>query len=266
MSSPWWNIASFFALLVSQQALVQLATIPVRQLQSDKRHWFLVLSRQLTGYSLKPNEVGVGVTGLLFHFSSILFQFWQHFPLATSVLLSMLTLFLLVKCLGIYFGFLIYTKGGGFGFNIFYNGERLIGFDYHSFPLRQNKTGIRQQLVTRPHIDIPMLMVRYWPWDIGIKRYVPDEQHEMQKEEKKKAKMLKKIDALASIQLSDEKMHDIWQLLVHPIVTSCPAEDVRIPHRLTMHAIRYGKQLQLVQFTSAEIRKAVQAFIDNTKQ
>lgn len=38
------------------------------------------------------------------------------------------------------------------------------------FPLRINKGGVRGSLVFRPHIDIPPLTIRYWPWDTGIVR------------------------------------------------------------------------------------------------
>jgi hypothetical protein len=51
-----------------------------------------------------------------------------------------------------------YPNAGGRGLNIFREGKRVLGLDWHRF-----KYGSR--IVNRPHIDIPGWKLRHWPWN-----------------------------------------------------------------------------------------------------
>lgn len=50
-----------------------------------------------------------------------------------------------------------YPNAGGEGIGINWGGKNLIRFDWHQFNLEG-------QRVFRPHVDIPPMGVKHWPW------------------------------------------------------------------------------------------------------
>ena len=54
-----------------------------------------------------------------------------------------------------------YPNSNGGGLNLYIDGERSIGFDWHRFKVGGKKTGT---FVNRPHIDIPDADVKHFPW------------------------------------------------------------------------------------------------------
>lgn len=75
-----------------------------------------------------------------------------------------------IKSYGYYTIFKLYPEGYGAGLNLYYNGWRILGLDWHQWQVRQDiKTGKPlkpedQYLLNRPHIDIPPWEMHHWPW------------------------------------------------------------------------------------------------------
>ena len=112
----------------------------------------------------------------------------------------------------------VYWKSGGGGINIQSKSVRLIGLDWHRFPLRA-KGGVKKEMVNWPHIDIPPLYIRYWPWDIGVvretssaneARVAANRKRKAEKAQASRTAAVEKIDALlAQYQLSDDIYHSL---------------------------------------------------------
>jgi len=79
----------------------------------------------------------------------------------------------LMKISGVFFLFKIYSgTGKGAGFNLYINGWRIIGLDYHGWQVKQHPVtgkplGKDEQFFSpaRPHIDLPTFHLHHWPWE-----------------------------------------------------------------------------------------------------
>lgn len=87
---------------------------------------------------------------------------------------------------GFFLLFRIYSDSGC-GFNLYYKGWRIIGFDYHNWQVRQDpNTGKplhpedQYWGTALPHIDIPFWNLHHWPWQ-------QFDDHETLEEKKKEA-------------------------------------------------------------------------------
>jgi hypothetical protein len=50
-----------------------------------------------------------------------------------------------------------YPNAGGEGLGVQWSGRNLIRFDWHQFTLNGER-------VFRPHVDIPSMGIKHWPW------------------------------------------------------------------------------------------------------
>jgi len=102
----------------------------------------------------------------------VLFFYDFDFPAWMNVILSGI-LVASMKLSGIFFLFKIYTgTGKGVGFNLYKNGWRIIGLDYHGWQVKQHPVtgkplGKEEQYLApaRPHIDLPTYHLHHWPWE-----------------------------------------------------------------------------------------------------
>jgi len=107
-------------------------------------------------------------------FFSFLILFYYDFMLPTwmNLVLSVF-LVVLLKFSGIFLLFKIYTgTGKGVGFNLYFNGWRIIGLDYHNWQVKQHPVTGKplaksEQFFSpaRPHIDLPTFHLHHWPWE-----------------------------------------------------------------------------------------------------
>jgi len=136
--------------------------------------------------------------------SLLFFHFECSFPIWMNLCLSGLFVGLL-KLTGIFFLFKIYTgTGKGAGFNLYLNGWRIIGLDYHSWQVKQHPItgkplGKDEQYFSpaRPHIDIPFWHLHHWPWEQHTDH---DTLEELKQEasERRSAQLVKKMAKKAS--------------------------------------------------------------------
>jgi hypothetical protein len=100
----------------------------------------------------------------------LLFHYDFEYTWWLNVLLSIF-LVGLYKQIGFFFLLKIYSESG-IGFNIYYQGWRIIGIDYHDWQVKQDPISGKplskdEQYFSpaRPHIDIPLWHIHHWPWE-----------------------------------------------------------------------------------------------------
>lgn len=201
-------------ILFSLQALVQIVMAIVRVITGKKRHYILVWGRDLIGWESNDDNkeavTGKNKLWLIWISGTILFQLesfqWESLSkslgsASISAILSATLLTLVVHLTRVFVKFRIYTEGRGIGVNVYWDGRRLIGVDWHRW-LRAEENGkylskTQQYYINRPHLDIPPLKIRHWPWQ---KHVIPIDKDELQRfreigktrgEEKRQRKQIK---------------------------------------------------------------------------
>lgn len=117
-------------LLYLLQILTQLFMIAIRETTKNKRHKLLAWGRDLIGFAEDPEDIGKGSIRLLFVWISSTISVFNCIesngePLHMTILYlySLMISFgfvLLIKWLGLFSIFRIYTEGRGLGINFYY--------------------------------------------------------------------------------------------------------------------------------------------------